>query len=192
MQNEGDIRMHTLATSKGSDPLFYSDMQFIDFGADNCFRIEDSHFYKKSLQHMGYKTVEFVTYKSPNESGEGSLYFVEAKTSLRPCINTERAANEIADIAQKFIDALQIVCGAWHGDRQHKVSLPINFQAFKISGSKIVFVLVVKHSENKNFLWVADAIERELKREMRLWKFTVKVLSEELAIKEKLVIPSDT
>ena len=178
MQNEGD--------------MFYSGMQFNDFGTDNCFRIEDSNFYKKSLQHMGYKTVEFVTYKPQNGNGDGSLYFVEAKTSLRPSTNTERAANEIADIAQKFIDALQIVCGAWHGDRQHKVSLPANFQEFRVSGSKIVFVLVIKNSEDRNLLWIADAIEGQLKREMRLWKFTVKVLSEELAMEEKLVVSVDT
>ena len=177
MQSEGD--------------MVFSGMQFRDFGNDNCFRIEDSNFYKKSLQHMGYKTVEFVTYKRENGNGEGSLYFVEAKTSLRPMSNEPRAVDEISDISQKFIDALQIVCGSWHGARQNKVSLPANFHEFKVDGSKIVFVLVVKNIENKNLLWVAEAIKGQLKREFRLWKFAIKVLSEEMAIEEKLVVSGE-
>jgi len=125
MQSEGDIRKHTRAASEGSDQWVFSGMQFRDFGNDNCFRIEDSNFYKKSLQHMGYKTVEFVTYKreNGNGNGDGSLYFVEAKTSLRPMSNEPRAVDEI--------------------------------------------------------------------REFRLWKFAIKVLSEKMAIEEKLVVSGE-
>ena len=34
----------------------FSGMQFNDFGKDNCFHIEKSRLYQKSLAHLGYKT----------------------------------------------------------------------------------------------------------------------------------------
>jgi len=172
--------------------MIYSGMKFIDFGTDNCFLIEESRLYKKSLQHLGFKTVEFVTYRSSAGAEESKLIFVEAKTTLRPESSKIRFADEIADISQKFIDALQIVCGIWHGAHKKNVVLPANFAKFRESGKKIVFVLVVKNSDNKNLLAVTDAIHKNLLKESRLWKFDIKVLNEELAQKENLVLTGNS
>ena len=171
-----------------SGDMVYSGMKFRDFGIDNCYRIEESKLYQKSLRHLGFKTVEIVTYLSADKIGESKLIFMEAKTTLRPESTKLRFADEIADISQKFIDALQIVCGTWHGGRKGKVTLPKNFEQFRENGKKIVFVLVVKKSDKKDLLTVKDAIFKRLLKESRLWKFKVEVLDEELARKENLVL----
>ena len=169
--------------------MVFSGMKFRDFGIDNCYRIEESELYKTSLRHLGFKTVEFVIYHSACDAGESKLIFVEAKTTLRQESAKIRFAEEIAGISQKFMDALQIVCGMWHGGRKgKKVSLPANFDQFRKYGSGIVFVLVVKICDKKDLLTVSDAISRKLLKESRLWRFKVKVLDEELAQKENLVL----
>jgi len=84
--------------------MVFSDMQFKDFGSDNCLRIEDSRLYKKSLQHLGYKTVEFIAYSMNGKQENAKLLFVEAKTNVRVNISTGKFNDEIADISQKFME----------------------------------------------------------------------------------------
>ena len=85
------------------------------------------------------------------------------------------------------MDALQIVCGIWHGGRRDKVSLPVKFSAFRENGSRIVFVLVIKNCDKEDLLFAKEAILRQLLKENRLWQFEVLVLNEELAQKKNLV-----
>ena len=101
--------------------MVYSGMKFIDIGSDNCFRIEDSKLYQKSLSHLGFKSVEFVNYHAAENINESKLIFIEAKTTLRQTCNGSRIADEVTDISQKFMDALQIICGIWHGSRKDKM-----------------------------------------------------------------------
>ena len=171
--------------------MVHSGMKFRDFGDDNCFRIEESRLYQKSLQHHGFKMVEFVTLRNAEQPEDSKLVFVEAKTTLRQESAKARFEEEISDIAQKFIDALQFICGVWHGGRKNKTTLPANFAKFRENGSKIVFVLVVKNIEETNLRRVKSAILEKLRRERILWKFDLLVLNEELAIEEKLVLAGD-
>jgi len=171
--------------------MVHSGMKFRDFGDDNCFNIEESHLYQKSLQYHGFKMVEFVLLKTTEQQEDSKLVFVEAKTTLRHISAKARFDEEISDIAQKFIDALQFMCGVWHGGRKNKIKLPANFTQFRESGSKIVFVLVVKNIEETNLFNVKSAILGKLRRESILWKFDLMVLSEELAMEEKLVLAGD-
>ena len=171
--------------------MVFSGMQFRDFGTDNCFLIENSRLYKVSLQHLGYKTVEFVVYSANGNAADAKLLFVEAKTTVRAESKTGKFADEVADISQKFMDALQLICGVWHGGRKDKVPLPTNFVNFRESGKKISFILVVKNSKDRDLLTVRDAISTYLVKERRLWKFDVKVLNEKLAIKENLVLAGE-
>ena len=168
--------------------MIFSDMKFRDFGVDNCYLIEESRLYQTSLRHLGFKTVELVIYRSTSDTGGGKLVFVEAKTTLRPENAAFRFADEINDISQKFIDALQIICGVWHGGRKGKVHLPKNFDQFRENGRQIVFILVVKSGDERDLLTVKDAISKKLLKEKRLWRFDVEVLSEELAQKGNLVL----
>ena len=165
--------------------IFESGMTFGDFDKDDCFNIEKYELYKKSLSHLGFKTVEFVLYR------HDKLLFVEAKPSLRTEVNGNRFSDEVADISQKFMDALQIVCGLWHGGRKDKAKLPQSFSQFHKNGKGIVFVLVVKDGKKKDLLTTSRAISRQLLRENRLWRFDIKVLNEELAKNEKLVVASN-
>jgi hypothetical protein len=171
--------------------MIYSDMKFRDFGTDNCFFIEESRLYKKNLGRNGFKTVEFVAFSPSDKAEDSKLIFIEAKTTLRQESAKARFEEEINDIPQKFMDVLQLVCGVWHGGRKGKVSLPANFALFQESGRKVVFVLVVKNIEETNLFNVKSAILDKLRRESILWKFDLMVLSEELAMEEKLVLARD-
>ena len=78
-----------------------SNMIFGNFNADDCFWIEKSRLYSISLRHLGYKSVEFVLYRSGITPRDDELLFVEAKTSLRHNNEGMSFAAEISDIAQK-------------------------------------------------------------------------------------------
>ncbi|MCL2015655.1 MAG: hypothetical protein FWG68_05350 [Defluviitaleaceae bacterium] len=171
--------------------MVFSDMQFRDFGADNCYQIEKSQLYQKSLRSFGFKIVEFIVCYLPDESDGDKLIFVEAKTSLRS-INNEREFNEeIADISQKFTDALQIMCGIWHGVRKDKMRLPTNFARFRKNGKNIVFLLVVKNLNAERIPKIEEAISRKLLKEKRLWGFRIRVYNEEFAIKKNFVLTAE-
>ena len=47
---------------------------------------------------------------------------------------------------------------------------------------------MLKNSGDRDLLTMRDSISTHLVKERRLWKFDVKVLNEELAIKEYLVL----
>ena len=169
-----------------TESLIYSDMRFNDFDANSCYRIEDAPLYKGTLKHLGFKTVEFVLCLKGIDDGQLKMMFVEAKPVIRPKFD-----NEIRQISQKFIDALQIVCGIWHGGRKDEEALPPNFKEFMQNGKKIVFVLIVKNCDKSDLLPAQEAIYKKLQREHALWKFEVKVLNEELAKKENLVLEEE-
>ncbi|MCL1999601.1 MAG: hypothetical protein FWG65_12640 [Turicibacter sp.] len=163
----------------------FSDMQFRDFGTDNCYRIEESNLYIETLE-KAFKIVEFVVYQ-PIDADTGKLIFVEAKTNLPP--QTKSAFNkEIADISQKFMDALQVICGIWHGGLKNTVQLPANFDKFRENGKDIVFLLVAKSLDNESLLDVEEAIYKKLMKERKLWNFDVRVLNEEFAKRENFVL----
>ena len=168
-----------------------SDMIFGDFSADDCFWIEKSRLYSISLRHLGFKSVEFVLYRSGITPSDGELLFVEAKTSLRHNYNGLSFAAEISDISQKYMDALQIVCAIWHGGRKESEKLPRNFIKFYESGKKIVFILVVKNGDRENLPTVGDAIRKRLLKENRLWKFEVLAINESDARKKNLIVTED-
>ena len=82
--------------------MVFSGMKFKDFGTDSCFRIEESILYKTSLQHLGFKTVEFVAFHPTDDATEGKLIFVEARTTLRPENTGFKFSNEInEELAKK-------------------------------------------------------------------------------------------
>jgi len=174
--------------------ILESGMLFGDFSDDDCFWIEKSKIYDVSLKHLGFKSVEFVLHRydnSENSTNRNELLFVEAKTTLHPSVAGREFSAEISDISQKFIDALQIVCAAWHGGRKDKIKLPMNFKRYFESGKKIVFMLVLKNEPTIGLSIIGDAISKQLLKENRLWKFDVIVLSEEFAIIENLVLANN-
>ena len=165
-----------------------SGMTFGDFCKENCFWVEKSKLYNKSLKHLGFKSVEFVLYQEDASNNDNKLLFVEAKTSLRIEDTANKFSAEITNISQKFMDSLQLICGAWHGGRRDSVPLPANFSKFYDAGKRIVFLLVVKTINKDDLLIVKDTISRQLLKERRLWQFDVWVLDEELAVKEELIL----
>jgi len=123
--------------------MIFSGMQFRkDFGADNCYLIEDSYLHKQSLSSYGFKAVEFVLYISSNSNESSKLIFVEAKIKIKPPENAKKFSDEIADISQKFIDSLQIICGIWHGGCKDKTPIPANFAHYREYGKKIILVFL--------------------------------------------------
>lgn len=160
--------------------MIHSEMKFKNFSDDSCYHIEESAFYQKKLKSSGYKTVEFVVCCNRQGNDETKWMFIEAKTVVRMKFD-----KEISDISQKFMDALQIVCGIGH---TRNPELPNDFISSLGDKKNIVFVLVIKNCEITALPSVKNAILGKLRREHILWKFDLVVLNEELAKEKNLVL----
>ena len=165
-----------------------SGMIFGDFDHDDCFAIEEDPFYK-SLKSDNFKSVEFVLCRTRDD--DCKLLFVEAKSKLNHGSFTMQFHDEIKKISQKFMDSLQIICGIWHGGHKNEVQLPSGFACFYEGGKGIEFVLVFKDCNSEQLLTISDAITRELRKEIKLWKFKVSAPNEEFAKNKELVVANN-
>jgi len=159
-----------------------SDMLFGDYDEANCFWIEKTDLYG-SIAGKGYKSVEFVLHRPDRYE----LQFVEGRSTLPAQGNVERYNEDIAEISQKFMDSLQLACGIWFGEHNSKVAVPQNGRSFFEYGTQVTFVLVIKNRRGK-MTAIAEKIKREILREYRLWGFKIVVMSEEIAIRDNLVV----
>ena len=164
-----------------------SDLTFGDFSERDCFHIEKSRLYQKSLSTHGVKTVEFALIHPDTSNGTGKLWLVEARKSFSHQEN--RFNSNITEISQKFIDSLQMSCSIWLGSHRNKAKLPSNIEDFFKHGGLFRFVLVIKEHDKRELLTIiGEAIKAKLKKEFRIWRFEIEVLDEELAIRRGLVI----
>ena len=86
---------------------------------------------------------------------------------------------------------MQLACAIWLGSHKNKAKFPTNVSLFFQHGGLFRFVLVIKEHEKELLPYVEEAIKVKLKKELRLWKFEVTALNEELATEKKLVIRED-
>jgi hypothetical protein len=163
-----------------------SDIPFEDFDKANCFYIEKSQVYNSLIRkNKPIRTVEFILYRPINND----LMFVEAKTSFPFIKNDIDITKNIKEIAQKFMDSFQLSCAVWFGKHDCGNELPTNYNEFFQKNIKFVFVLVIKKEwRAKNLNIIKERLNKELKKEIAIWKFDILTLNEKLAKDYKLVI----
>ena len=95
---------------------------------------------------------------------------------------------EVAEIAQKFMDGLQLALSIWIGAHKRKnAKPPQNYDNFISIGKSIDLMLVIKKTPH-NLTYIEDEIKRYLLKEYKLWRFDVRVLDENFAQEQGLVI----
>ena len=157
-------------------------MIFGDFDEANCFHIEKTSL-RKILSGKGMKSVEFVL----SQPSEKRLLFVEARKTLPSKNNAERFFEDIAEISNKFIDSLHLICGIWFGTHNLSVEVPENKESFFQYGMRIIFILVIKNRKG-DLPHIEDMIKKQLLHERRLLGFDVLALNEDNAKENNLIV----
>lgn len=166
-----------------------SDMRFGEYSEEDVFYIEKSDQYQNNLMPNGVKSCEFILKKAD------TLYFVEAKSSCPNQITAESSEEKckkynayIADITDKMRHSLALYANILL-KRHDAVGVPNNFLETDLSSKQIKLVLVVKNAEKVWLVPLKEKLDKELKREAKIWKFTdFFVINEESARKKHLVI----
>lgn len=166
-----------------------SDMHFGEYSEEDVFHIEKSDQYQNNLRGNGVKSCEFILKKAD------TLYFVEAKSSCpnqitadSPKEKREKYNEYIADIIDKMRHSLALYANILL-KRHDATDIPSNFLETDLSAKQIKLVLVVKNAEEMWLMPLKDKLDKELKREAKIWKFTdFYVINEERARKKRFVI----
>lgn len=166
-----------------------SDMHFGEYSEEDVFYIEKSDQYQNNLKGNGVKSCEFILKKAD------TLYFVEAKSSCpnqitadSPKEKREKYNEYIADIIDKMRHSLALYANILL-KRHDATGIPNNFLETDLSAKRIKLVLVVKNAEEMWLIPLKEKLDKELKREAKIWKFTdFYVINEERARKKRFVI----
>ena len=149
-------------TSKNTTPIIYdggttitfgdfgmrlydngSDITFGNFSTADCFHIEKTRLYIKSISTYGVKSVEFIVHFP--EAKPKKTMLIEAKKTLATDETTIRSfKDEVAEIAQKFRDSLHLAYNIWLGGHTGKVNTPVNYPQFFECDCEICLILVIK------------------------------------------------
>ncbi len=166
-----------------------SGMCFGEYSEEDIFYIEKSDQYRNNLMPNGVKSCEFILKKAD------TLYFVEAKTSCPNQITADSPEEKrekynayITEITDKMRHSLALYANILL-KRHDTTGIPNNFLETDLSAKQIKIVLVVKNAEE---VWLAplkEKLDKELKKEAKIWKFTdFYVINEERARKKHFVI----
>ena len=160
-----------------------SDIWFGDFNDDDCFRIEKSKIYQL-VKTYGIKSVEFILSRLAvdSQADDNKILFIEAKKSLQK--------QDYIDIAQKFMDSLQLSSAISLGIHKKRTVLPKNIDCFFKQGGQIIFILVVQNCEKaktQQLKNMEEAIKRQLLKDRKIWKFIVRAINKETAKSENLI-----
>lgn len=149
-----------------------SNMRFGEYSEEDIFHIEKSSQYQNHLMPNGVKTCEFILKKAD------TLYFIEAKTSCPNQITADspeekrKKYNEyIGDIIDKMRHSLALYANILL-KRHDTAGIPDGFLETDLSAKQIKLVLVVKNAEKAWLIPLKDKLDKELKRESKIWKFT--------------------
>lgn len=162
-----------------------SDMVFGPFSAETFIRIESIPQYVKIQDKMHMS--EFIQYDSEKKR----LISLEAKKSA-PNPGSEQVENPrekfeeyIHDIKEKFLNSLDL-----YVNMALKKEVPTGFLEIDYNQLDIVFILVIKNHEKAWLKDVNDALQMQIKSELRaskMWKCKVVVINEIMAKSSGLI-----
>ena len=165
-----------------------SEMSFGIYADDSVFHIEKSPQYKEKLMPNGVKTCEFIL------SRDRSVYFVEAKKSCPNQISEESPSEKrekyheyIKDITDKARHSISLYASILL-ERHPTDGVPKCLLSKDTSQIEFKFVLVVKDAEKEWLVPLQEKLSDELSAERRIWKFSLFVLTEDVARKKRFII----
>lgn len=165
-----------------------SKMHFGPYSEEQVFQIEKSTPYTKSLRPNGIKCCEFILLRN------NKLYFVEAKETCPNQIVAdsskemkEKYHQTVNDIAEKMRHSLAMYANFLLG-QYDSGAIPRFMQENLLADKEIRLLLVVKNAKKEWLLPFKDVLEKELRRDMRIWKIqSFIVINEETACKKHFI-----
>lgn len=149
-----------------------SGMRLGEYSEEDVFHIEKSSQYQDNLMPNGVKSCEFILKK------DNTLYFVEAKASCPNLITADSPEEKrkkynayIADIVDKMRHSLALYANILL-KRHSTAEVPDGFLETDLSAKQIKLVLVVKNAKEVWLIPLKEKLDKELKRESKIWKFT--------------------
>lgn len=166
-----------------------SNMQFGEYSDECIFLIEKSKQYQDGLMPNGVKSCEFIVER------DNTLYFVEAKTSCPNQIvaNTSEEKRKkydkyIGDITEKMRHSLALYANILL-KRHDTAGVPRALLETDLSGKNIKLVLVVKNAKSDWLMPLKEKLDKELRKESRIWRFSdFYVINEEHARQKHFII----
>ena len=166
-----------------------SDMRFGEYSEEDVFYIEKSTQYENKLWPNGVKSCEFILKR------DNTLYFIEAKTSCPNQITAESSEEKrkkynayIADITDKMRHSLALYANILL-KRHDAAGVPNNLLEMDLSAKRIKLVLVVKNAEKVWLPPLKEKLDKKMKQEAKIWKFSdFYVINEESARNKHFII----
>ena len=166
-----------------------SDMRFGDYPDEMVFYIERSSQYTNQLMPNGVKICEFILKRA------NTICFVEAKKTCPKQITAESPEEKkkkyqeyIADITDKMRHALSLYANILL-KRYESEQVPQKLLQNDLSGQEIKLILVVKNAQTDWLIPLRDVLDRELKKDSRIWRCSqFYVINEEKAREKHFVI----
>lgn len=166
-----------------------SDMRFGEYSEEDVFYIEKSTQYENKLKPNGVKSCEFILKR------DNTLYFIEAKTSCPNQITAESSEEKrnkynayIADITDKMRHSLALYANILL-KRHDAAGVPNNLLEMDLSAKRIKLVLVVKNAEKVWLPPLKEKLDKKMKQEAKIWKFSdFYVINEESARNKHFII----
>lgn len=161
-----------------------SGMTFGPFADDNVFCIEKSKIYLKLQQKL--QIAEFLV-RMKNDS----IWIIEAKSSSPNPKNkmSEKKFDEyITEISKKLINALTLTVAIIinrHDDAINEI--PPNLQNSIKNGNTIKLFLIIKGHDEEWLIPIQDALSQKLYLDIKIWRFAIAVMNDEMARNEKLI-----
>lgn len=151
-----------------------SGLIFGEYDEADVFHIEHTKLYKSCGGDV--KSVEFALYKDAN------ILFIEAKKSSPRKIN-----KFISEICSEFIHSLEIyfavILKRLH-DKNHE--MPANF--YSLDHAEITMILVINGHKREWLAPINYALQKALKRQIRVWNLSVIAINHEQAYSYGLII----
>lgn len=166
-----------------------SEMKFGNFPDNMVFYLEKSPQYHDRLRSNGVKSCEFIL------RSENVLYFVEAKKTCPNQISANSPGEKIqkyneyiSDITNKMRHSLAVYANILL-KRHDGTGIPSSLLDTDLSEKEIKLVLVVKNAHPQWLIPLSEKLNRVLKPEARIWKFSrIFVINEAAARDMHLVV----
>lgn len=158
-----------------------SKMIFGPFEEADIFEIEKSNVNQMIGEHI--RTVEFIMCREENQ-----ILFLEAKSSSpQEKTGKERYDAFVTEIVEKFVQSFEIYHTLRYKRYDTNVSMGEHLLQQEWDKVQIKFVLVI-HGHQKEWLApLREALIRNMRVYLKIWRSTVVVLNDEMAEQYKLI-----
>lgn len=158
-----------------------SKMLFGPYEEADIFKIETSSINQKAGEKIGI--VEFVLRRNENK-----ILFIEAKSSSpRENTSKERYNEFISEITNKFLNSFELYQALLYGRYETDEQIGKNLKELNWKVSEIKFVLIINGHAKEWLVPIREALIKNMRNFLSIWKGAIIVLNEEMAKQKHLI-----